>query len=174
MKNRLGPSHTARDSPMTALAMVILSHMRSRISSPESGNCMTRTMALMSLFTVSGASSSSAEHTSLSPGSQSEPPWGWEQGAGSNLYLLPAGGYLSSKLEPQSKYTRASQPLPLPHGHLPGQLKLLVMLGSRKAKQKLPCPPNPQHRTGRTLQRMQKPAWPGCERCVHVSWCTHL
>lgn len=50
---------------MTALAMVILSHMRSRISRPESGSCMTRTTAPMSLFTVSGASSSSARHGPL-------------------------------------------------------------------------------------------------------------
>lgn len=53
---------------MTALAMVILSHMRSRISSPESGSCMTRTTALMSLFTVRGTSSSSVGHSSLSHG----------------------------------------------------------------------------------------------------------
>ena len=50
-------------SPMTALAMVILSHMRSRISRPESGSFMTRTTAPMSLFTVSGASSSSARQS---------------------------------------------------------------------------------------------------------------
>lgn len=55
---------------MTALAMVILSHMRSRISRPESGSCMTRTTAPMSLFTVSGASSSSARH-----GPPPQPEW---------------------------------------------------------------------------------------------------
>lgn len=53
---------------MTALAMVIFSHMRSRISKPESGSCMARTTTPMSLFTVSAASSSSARHSPTSAG----------------------------------------------------------------------------------------------------------
>lgn len=53
--------------------MVILSHMRSRISSPESGSCMRRTTAPMSLLTVSGASGSSVgdpAQPGLAPGSR--------------------------------------------------------------------------------------------------------
>lgn len=44
---------------MTALEMVIFSHILSRISRPESGNCITLTMVAMSLLTVKGDSSSS-------------------------------------------------------------------------------------------------------------------
>lgn len=67
---RPAPARPADHSPMTALAMVILSHIRSRISRPESGSCMTRTTAPMSLFTVSGPSSSSARHGPSSAGSR--------------------------------------------------------------------------------------------------------
>lgn len=39
---------------MMALAMVILSYIRSRIFRFEFGSCMIRTMAFMLFFTVSG------------------------------------------------------------------------------------------------------------------------
>lgn len=46
---------------MTALAMVIFNHILSRISRPESGNCITLTIVAMSvLFADRGRSSSSA------------------------------------------------------------------------------------------------------------------
>lgn len=45
---------------MTALEMVIFNHILSRISSPESGNCITFTMVAMSvLLTDRGKSSNS-------------------------------------------------------------------------------------------------------------------
>jgi hypothetical protein len=43
--------------PMKAFGIVILSHILSRISSPESGRAMARTMVGISVFTVSWISS---------------------------------------------------------------------------------------------------------------------
>lgn len=48
--------------PITALAIVIFSHILSLISSPESGSCITFTMVAMSVFpTVRGRSSNSVK-----------------------------------------------------------------------------------------------------------------
>jgi len=53
----------AKDTlPITALDIVIFSHILSLISSPESGTCITFTMVAMSVFpTVRGRSSNSVK-----------------------------------------------------------------------------------------------------------------
>lgn len=47
-------------SPMTALAMVIFNHILSRISRPESGNCITLTMVAMSVLLADRGKSSNS------------------------------------------------------------------------------------------------------------------
>lgn len=47
-------------SPMTALAMVIFNHILSRISRPESGNCITLTMVAMSVLLADRGRSSNS------------------------------------------------------------------------------------------------------------------
>lgn len=47
-------------TPMTALAMVIFNHILSRISRPESGNCITLTMVAMSVLLADRGRSSNS------------------------------------------------------------------------------------------------------------------
>lgn len=147
--------------------MVILSHIRSRISRPESGSCMTRTTAPMSLFTVSGPSSSSVRHGPSSASSRGV--------GGSGRTALPTepsqrpGGCGPPTAQWTPHQGKAPPPSPEPTGDasaLPAPASWAVNASSRRAGR-------PYVHTCLSLRRPWQShrkdpwGWPGSSRHLH-------